>query len=206
MRKINYIVMLITLIVSTSYILGIELYDQSSYRYEELFKAIQLKEINYDEAGIEIEAVKDNDNLLERDVYDRLDEVIVQLSHNVDCSKLCTKLHPNHAVSHLTAKHEEIIAATNEKQDMAAYSFELKNKALGDKRVSYYKLKLSGSTVSSNMQNLYDRAKKIFASWKVQGEEMFYAKASVRKELTDEERRTYKEQLFKALEAKDTKL
>lgn len=204
MRKINYIVMLTALILSTSYILGIELYDRGSYRYKDLFECIQIGNIQYKEIGIEVDAVKDKECLSSKEVYNRLDEVVVELSHEEECSKLCTKLHRNQAVNHIEIGKNKVVGTVAEEQDSASYNFSLTSKELEGSSVSYYKMKLSSKDMNSNIQKLYDRTTKLFDTWQVDKKETFYAKGIITGELTEEQRKAYKIDIFEALNAKDT--
>ena len=89
MRINSRLIVLMTLLLSTSYIFGIEYYEKQEETVGKLYEAISLQSITYNEVRVEISGVKEGEVLNTRDILSKQNKFIEDLAHDESCSKLC---------------------------------------------------------------------------------------------------------------------
>ena len=98
MRKKHSIMIVITMILSTTCILGVSLYDTKSETVTRIYQAVNNLQINITQAEVNFSLVKEGDKLTEDELYAMNTEFSEILSHNEACSKFCSQIH-GHTVS-----------------------------------------------------------------------------------------------------------
>ena len=138
-------------------------------------KQVQEMNISYDETCVTIIGIVYGETLDEKALVTRADEMSYALSHEDDCSKVCTMSHINNATIEVATKDDEKIAIVQYDDGENSYIFNIKNqKDIGHN--TYYELKITGIRNTVHLDQMKGHAQALFDKWHVETKETFYFK------------------------------
>ena len=193
----------IIVVFSMSYIFAIEWYDQMPNQIAQLFEKVSLKEIKYNEIGIELSGIQYENELTSEALKDMNSKMVANLAHQSNCSKLCQVTH-NHLVT--TFFEEEDTSRwvqTNENEEEWNYTFSIKNQQ-DIHYNTYYNLKIKGYKDIERLDMLTSRGRNQFKEWHVNTKESIYFKGEIPGKCSSIEVKEISDRLFEALNAKHT--
>lgn len=202
-QKRAIIILILAMLMSITYIFAIDAYDSMPQQIKWLNEKIYLEEVNYNEIGIELKGIKYNEILTPEEVAGRQEEMIQNLSHEPDCSKLCQIHHIADSSKALSVEEGSIVAETMKSGLNGNYEFTIKNQQ-DIHRNTYYDLKIKGSHNIEKLDTLRNWGRMTLEKWKVSIEETIYFKGSMAGTLDKVEREELQREVFTNLKAKDT--
>ena len=204
MRKKALCIIFAIAICSISYILGIELYDTMPCKIEEILEQIEtVEEIEYDGVTIKMDGIKYNQALTKIDLQNRNDEMIAQLEHDSQCSKLCQEPHMNSGVTTFTQGTDFMEMVTTNGDEEWRYELRLKEQT-DIHQNTYYEFKIDGEKNIKKIDTLRDRAIMQFKEWNVETKESICFKGNIAGKVSKKEEDEITNQLFEHLDAKAT--
>lgn len=203
MRINSRMIILITLLLSTSYIFGIEYYEKEEQEISRLYELVSLPDITYKEVSIEISGIKEGEVLDTKAILDKQNKFVEELAHDENCSKLCRITHANTAHMGFTSEEGALGAVAEEEKPATSYALSIKNRQdIGYN--SYYKIKLQGLQNIKELDHLRATSTSVLNDWKVKYKENIYFTGTIEGFVDKDERKVYMEALFKALEGEST--
>ena len=206
MKIRNHIIILITMIVSAGYIFGIDYYDTKETKIQEIYKDIALPGIVYRNINIELNGIKEGEQLDARAMADKQNQTIMELSHLGSCSKLCTQIHKSNVYTEVIKEKDTLGILVTSKDAEPSYTALIKNqKDIGYN--TYYRIKIQGIQGIQDIQgiskadNLRNRSYHLFEKWHVKPKESIAFTGTMAGKLTTSQRKEWIKTLFKALKA-----
>ena len=193
----NHIIILVTLIVSASYIFGLDYYDKREAKIEELYKRIELPEITYTHITTEFKAIKE-EILDEKQLAAKENEVLQQFSHTYDCSRLCTQIHEYGAAQEFIQAEDKLGTVIQSRDQETPYIVTI----AAQKDIGYntrYHIKIEGLSDLKRLDHLRNLSLGLFDKWRMKPKETIYFIGDIDKKLIAQERKAYADKLLKAL-------
>ena len=203
MRKKAITTIIITALLSATYIFAIDYYDTMPEHLAFLKDKVSIEEVRYTEIGVELLGILYNEELELMELQNKQYEIAEQLAHTEECSKLCKVSHSD--LSQKTIDRTDQVRQA-EVQDSGLgweYSFTLKNQKDTHEN-SYYHLKIVGGEDIGRLDVLRNRGYEQFKAWHIKAKETIYFKGFIEGALSEEKRNDLKEQLLQNLDAKET--
>lgn len=199
----NGIMVVVIMILCTTYIFGFEYYDREPNKLQKLGEQISIPQLKITEVGVELSGIVYGEQLEATDLMMKQSKMLEALAHEEGCSKLCQVMHYTPSETSIEEKEDQIKVIAGYTDGDASYDLMIKNQK--DIRYNtYYHLKLTGVSNLAQLDMRRSRASKLLKSWKVDPKEWIYFKGEIEGKLTDEERLTIVETLLKALKGKRT--
>ncbi|WP_069998895.1 YwmB family TATA-box binding protein [Cellulosilyticum sp. I15G10I2] len=203
MKMNNKLIILITLLVSTSYIFGIDYYDRKETKVRTLYEKIALPDITYTEISSTLRGIKEKEELKERDLALKHNQVVHEFAHEYSCSRLCTQVHPVHCESEFIQEEEAMEIRVTGSETETPYSLSIRNQ----KDLHYnthYKIMIQGLEDINQIDHLRNRSLQLFKNWGVKAQETLYFKGVMRGEKDKGERKAIVNTVLNQLKAKKT--
>ncbi|PHV69850.1 hypothetical protein CS063_13505 [Sporanaerobium hydrogeniformans] len=203
MRLSHCKVILLTLLLSTTYILGIDLYDQKANTLGTLYEAVQLPGLTYNQIEVSFSGINEGQVASLKDFVQKGAEAITAFSHGEECSKLCTQLHDNDAQTSLGKEDSAIKVHVEDEQKHSLYELELKaNKKTPT--TSFYVLKLHGTEDIGQLELWRQAAFKLYDKWRVSPSEYISFKGCLQGTLSVSEQEVWANTVMKNLHGEIT--
>ena len=204
MRKKHSIMIVITMILSTTCILGVSLYDTKSETVTRIYQAVNNLQINITQAEVNFSLVKEGDKLTEDELYAMNTEFSEILSHNEACSKFCSQIH-GHTVSSSMWQEEnsfnlQLISYSNTPK----FVMNIKSQAQNNFKTTA-KMHIEGYGHVEEIQkidNIRELTWRVYKKLNKTPKENLIFHAYVNKKLNREEMQQYAAKLYESLEAK----
>ena len=197
MKISNRIIILITLIFSASYILGLDYYDRKETEIRKRFEQVKRPEFICRQINFQLSGIKSGEKLNEQELTKRQIECVKALAHLDTCSKLCTQEHENNAQSEYIKDPNGFgvrIFGTNQN---TVYEVVIKVQ----ERESCYRIKMQGSDNIEAMDNLRNRAVSLFERWGINPQENLSFIGEAEGKFSTIQRKEYVADLFNTLKA-----
>lgn len=192
-----------TLILSTTYIFGIEYYDTAEQKISELYRLVQIEGINYEQVKLSLTGIKNNEQLELTDLLTLQESALRILSHEVECSKFCKRTHYYHAEKSVSPEDSGFVSLATHMDDETSYILSIKNQQ-DIHYNTYYSMEFTGLEDLAELDKLRNRGLEIFKDVKVEPKEYIYFIGELTGFLEEEEKEFYVYKLFDALGAKQT--
>ncbi len=198
MKKNHYTILLITLILSTTYILGIDYYDKKDPTLSQLYKAISLPDFTYDTISLSLSGVKTGKVATLAEFVGKGAEAITAFSHKEDCSKFCTQLHENEAQTYFSEESGQIEVGVTEEKQKSSYKLKFKTSKKAPTTSHYYfELRSQGSL--DQLEGWWQASHKLYEKWGIKAKEHISFQGSFKKQLTKEEEQILAQQIMTQL-------
>lgn len=202
-RISNRFIVLITLVLSTSYIFGIDYYDKKESKISDLYQSVTLPEVTYTDIKIAFSGIKEQEILDERALAVRQSQSIYMLAHDYNCSKLCTQIHPNHTESEFILGDQALGVLITGTGKETPYSVSIKTQKDIDYN-TYYKIKIQGIQNINQLDHLRSYSLRLFDKWQVKPVESLSFTGIIDGKADDNQRKLYVKRLLNKLKAHQT--
>ncbi len=203
MKISNRVIILVTLILSVSYIFGIDYYDKKESKVKSLYQKVTLPEVTYTDVYIAFNGIKTGEKLNERDLAVKQSQSIYMLSHDHECSKLCAQLHPQDTSTEFVQEDERLSLQINRASEIARYTVSVKSqKDIGYN--TYYKIEMQGIQDLNELDSLRGYAQNLFNKWKVRPKETLYFKGTIMGKIDPYQKKNHAAGLLGKLKARQT--
>lgn len=203
MKTKNGVIIILAMLLSTSYIFAIDYYDMRQTTVQDIYAAISLPGIQFTDIRISLTGQR-QEALEVIDLCEREQSCIQKLAHENDCSKLCTEIHETSAVADVTMEEEDKLqGVASAKSLMSSYSLSIKNQK-DINHNSYYKLNIQGLEDLVELDRLRSDSIDLFKEWDVEPNESVCFLGTIEGNVGEVERFEYKTALLKALKARFT--
>lgn len=203
MRKKVIIMIILSALLSATYIFAIDHYDTMPKQLAFLKDKISIEEVHYTEVGVELSGIIYDEELNLMDLQNKQYEMAEQLAHTNECSKLCQVTHLDLSKKTMDIENQVKKVEIENSGEGWEYLFTLKNQKDIHEN-SYYYLKITGVEDMQHMDILRNRGYNQFKAWHVKAKETIYFKGFIVGLLSEEERTQLKDQLLQNLSAKET--
>ena len=203
MRKKVIIMIIVSALLSATYIFAIDHYDTMPKQLAFLKDKISIEDVHYTEVGVELSGIIYDEGLEFMDLQNKQYEMAEQLAHTNECSKLCQVTHSDLSKQTIDVASQVKKAEVENSGEGWQYIFTLKNQKDIHEN-SYYYLKITGAEDIQHMDILRNRGYDQFKAWHVKSKESIYFKGFMVGSLSEEERTQLKDQLLQNLNAKET--
>ena len=203
MRKKVIIMIILSALLSATYIFAIDHYDTMPKQLAFLKDKISIEEVHYTEVGVELSGIIYDEELNLMDLQNKQYEMANQLAHTNECSKLCQVAHLDLSKKTMDIENQVKKVEIENSGEGWEYLFTLKNQKDIHEN-SYYYLKITGVEDMQHMDILRNRGYNQFKAWHVKAKETIYFKGFIVGLLSEEERTQLKDQLLQNLSAKET--
>lgn len=202
MRRINKLILIITMLVSASGLFAIDYYDKKEEIVQKLYDKINLSEITYTQIAIQIKAMKQKEYLDDRALISKSQNMAYELAHHPECSKLCTQIHTvSSELEHIQDKQSMAILMRGE-EETSHYDFLVKTQK--DASYStYYNMQIQGIN-ESMLDHLRERTIKRFKFWGLKTSEYISFRGVINGNLSHQKREELVGRLLKQLSANQT--
>jgi len=190
-------------LLSMSYVLAIEWYDQMPNKITQIFNKITIDEIKYKEIGIKLSGIQYNQELAVEDLQSMNEEMVNRLAHQTDCLNDCEEEHDQLATTIIEDETECTKVQTYNNGERWNYILQLKEQ-LDTHYNTYYDLEIKGKIVPTELDALRNRGIDQFKVWNVDYEESIYYKGEISGKLSDQERRDLTRRILVELDADET--
>lgn len=203
MRKKVIITIIVSALLSVTYIFAIDRYDTMPEKLAFLKEHLSIEAVNYTEVGVELEGIVYDEQLELVNLQNKQYEMAEQLAHTSECSRLCKVSHSDLSKKTIDIADQVKKASVEDSGEQWHYTFTLKNQKDIHEN-SYYYLKIVGGTDTQYLDVLRNRGYDQFKAWHVEVKESIYFKGFMAGALSVEEREQIKDHLLKNLNAKKT--
>ena len=201
MKLSHHFIILGTLILSVTCVLGIDYYDQKETKIMSLYQKVALKGIHYKAIRLELNGTKEGETLDARGIATKESEATAQLAHLPGCSKWCMSLHPHDAICSRLMQQPGLLGIVLENKDVyTPYQLSIKTQD----STTYYQIKIQGLEDLYQFDNLRVLALNLFQRWHVSPKESIAFIGEIDNRLTNEQRKAYVNQIFEAVRARQT--
>ncbi len=198
MKKNHYTIILLTLILSTTYILGIDYYDKKDSTLSQLYKAISLPDFTYDTISISLSGVKTGKVTTLAEFVEKGAEAITAFSHKEDCSRLCTQLHENEAQTYFSEEGGQIEVGVTEEKQKSNYKLKFKTSKKAPTTSQYcFELRSQGNL--DQLEGWWQASHKLYEEWGIKAKEHISFEGSFKEQLTKEEEQALAQLIIKQL-------
>ena len=189
-------------LLSISYIMAMEIYDMHGHKIETLSKQLESQGIDYTEVEISLSGICYDQNLSKEEMHTMNNEMIKELSHEEECSKLCCVPHCTLAQTSYDEQGKVKQIETNDSGLDWAYELIIKDQEDFHQN-AYYTLNLSGKNMA-HLDTLRNRGIAQLKKWHVSPKESICFRGLIDGKLTKKEERQIRDGLFKNLKANRT--
>lgn len=197
----RYLVVLITLIFSITYISALDMYDQEEMQIAKLYKAVSIADIIYEQIQIDIKGTTEDKEPTIEEVIEKEQQCNKTLSHTKECSKLCVIEHPVLADIEILTQDSYVSATSSHTQDMSTYSLNIRNTERNPE-TTIYNMKIQGLQDVDTIDHMRNRSIDLFKEWNITPNETISFIGYIDGKLESAQKETYKTQLLKSLQGK----
>ncbi len=203
MRINNKLIILITLVLSTSYIFGIDYYDRKEIKVKTLYEKVALADVTYTEISSSFRGIKENESLNKSELGFKHGQIVHELAHEENCSKLCTQIHSVYCESEFIEEEEAREIRVAWRETATPYRLSIKTqKDIGYN--TYYKIEIKGLEDTRQIDHLRSRTMQLLEKWDVKSKETLYFKGTIQGSINRGERQALVNNLLEKLNAKET--
>ena len=205
MNKRNIILIAVIMILCTSYIFGFEYYDRVPTRVQRLSKLISIPDLQVTEVGVQLNGIYYGEKLGLQEMIIRENNLLGEMAHEIDCSKLCKLFHYNTASTNIEEQNNGIKVIGTNCEDDTPYTLIIKNQK--DKNDNtYYDFKFTGLTNLKQLDMRRDRAMELLKKWGVNPKESIYFKGELLGDSLENQRLKITEMIFSQLKGNITNI
>ena len=201
--KHNNLIILITLVVSVSYIFGMDYYDRKQIQTAKLYEKIALPDITYTEINLSLKGMKEKQKLDKKAIALKHSQSLEQLSHQAHCSKLCTGLHPINCQSQFIEEGENLTIVIAGQDSKTPYTLSMKTQKDLEYN-TYYNMEITGLKDIVQIDHLRNRTLLLFEKWGVKPKESLAFKGIISGSLDQGQRKAMAEEMLLRLGGKAT--
>lgn len=204
MKKIydkRYLAVLITLVLSITYMVAIDMYDKPPTQVSKLYKAINIEGITYEQIEVNIKGVTENERTSIEEIMEKENSCNEALSHTKECSKLCTIEHPLLGEIEVLAEEDYASATMNNTQNMSTYTLTIRNEERNPD-TTIYNMKIQGLQDIGTIDYMRSRSIDLFKEWDTNPKETISFVGYIEGAPDLAQRENYKTQILKSLQGK----
>ena len=203
MRRKHIIAILATMILSTTCILGVSLYDTKNTTVSKLYKAVSSLDMDISKTEVHFNLLSEGEKITEEELYDMNHTFSEILSHDKECSKFCTQSHTHVVSSSMWQEKDMLHLKITSNRSKPAFIMDIQStKSTPEKLVAT--MQIEGNAQEEEIReidNIRELTWKVYKRLKKAPKESIIFHASINKKLSEGEMERYAHQLFKALNA-----
>lgn len=204
MRKKQSIMILVTMILSTTCILGVSLYDKKSETVSKLYAAVNDLRIDIAQVAVNFSLVKENEKIAEEDFYKMNTTFAEILSHAKECSKFCSQIHGNEVSTSMWKEEDSLYLELTSNSNTPKFVMDIESQNTNNHKV-VAKMHIEGFANTEEIEeidNIRERTWKVYKKLKKTPKENIIFTAQVDKKLGMKEMQNYADKLYENLDAK----
>lgn len=192
------------MIISTTCILGVSLYDKKSQTVSKLYTAVNSLNIDITQVGVNFSVVKENEKITEDEFYKMNTAFAEILSHTKECSKFCSKIHGNAVSTSMWKEEDSLYLELTSNSNSPKFNMDIESQTTDNFKV-IAKMHIEGSANIEEIEkidNIRERTWKVYKKLKKTPKENIIFTAQVDKKLEMKEMKNYADKLYESLDAK----